>query len=200
MITQKDKEIIKHIDKYGFITNRQCREIFMAPSAVKGYEVARRRLKVIQESNPTFGTRDLPLTMKRNILTNENIYFYNKYPSYHDIQVMNVYSRLIYLGIEVQLFKQNVSWRKGKQKSDAFFVCQLDGISYACLLEVCVTNNDPHIKGYEELHRIGEIQSKLNGTFPRIILVGHRGPLPKTNLIVKSVEEDLSNIITIFRD
>lgn len=198
MITQKDKEIIKHIENYGFITNRQCREIFMNPAASKGYEVARRRLKVIQESGTRFGREDYPLSMKRNISSNENVYFYKKFPSYHDLQIMNVYSRLIGLGIEVPFFKKNAIWEKSNQKSDGFFTCKYDDKLYACLLEICVTSNNTHIKSYEELYKTGELQSKLNGIFPRVIVVGHVGKRPETNLTVRYIKEDLSDIVTIF--
>lgn len=198
MITQRDKEIIMHIDKYGFITNRQCREIFMDPDSSKGYEVARRRLKMIQAVDLTFGPQDYPLLMKRNKDSKECVYFFKKFPSYHDLQIMNVYSRLVNLGVEVPFFKKSATWKISKQRSDGFFTCKYNDTVYAFLLEVCVTNNDAHIKQYEALHASGELQSKLNGVFPRIVVVGHKGPRPETHLNVHYIDKDLSNIMTIF--
>lgn len=198
MITKRDKEIIKHIEKYGFITNIQCKEIFMDPAASKGYEVARRRLKMIQEAGVTFGPQDYPLSMRRNMYSNENVFYVKKFPSFHDLQIMNVYSRLIHLGFEVPFFKKSATWKASNQRSDGFFTVNHNNTLYAFLLEICVTNNDAHLKQYETLHASGELQEKLNGTFPRIVVVGHKGNKPKTDLNVRYVDEDLSNIMNIF--
>lgn len=198
MITKRDKEIIKHIEKYGFITNIQCKEIFMDPASSKAYEVARRRLKMIQECNVTFGSQDYPLSMRKNMYSNENVFYVKRFPSYHDLQIMNVYSRLLYLGVEVPFFKKSATWKVSNQRSDGFFTCKYNDTLHAFLLEVCVSNNDAHLKQYEALHASGELQSKLNGTFPRIVVVGHKGNKPKTDLNVRYVDEDLSNIMNIF--
>ena len=198
MITEKDKMIIKHIEEYNFITNRQAREIFMNPDISKGYEIARRRLKVIQNSQIKFGPDNKSLIMKRNPLTNENVFFYKTLPTFHDIQIMNVYARLKFIGVEIKHFKKPAYWNNGKQRSDAFFACSLTGKDVVCFLEVCVTNNDTHIRDYENLYRIGELQEKLNGAFPRVIVVGYSGKQPETSLTVKYIQSDLSDIYNIF--
>ncbi|WP_275372753.1 hypothetical protein [Clostridium tertium] len=199
MLTFRDKQIIKHIEQYGFITNRQAREIFMSPNSVKAYEVARRRIKEIQDTNIRFGPKNKPLLVTKNNITSENVFYYDKVPTYHEIQIMNVYARLVFVGVDVELYKKHAEWLGGKYISDAFFICSHANIKYICCLEVCSTSNDSHIPGYQELYNTNELQMKFNGAFPRIILVGHQGRLPKTHLTVKEVDEDLSDIFFIFQ-
>lgn len=197
-ITDRDKLIMKHIDKHKFITIKQAMEMFMNPTASKGYIVAARRLKAIQESNHLFGPKGVKLKNTTHPFTGEVVYHYGKLPSFHDLQVFNVYARLVFIGIEIDFFKAPASWNRGKYISDAFFSYSINGEKRIAFLEVCHTNNDTHIKGYEELFLLGELQSKLAGAFPDIILVGHRGNVPDTHLKVRKVKEDLSDIYNVF--
>lgn len=197
-ITDRDKLIIQHIDKYRFITIKQTMEMFMNPTASKGYIVAARRLKAIQDSNHLFGPKGERLKNTIHPFTGEMVYHYGKVPTFHDLQIFNLYARLMYIGIEIDFFKVPAIWMHGKYRSDAFFSYNINGKKRVAFLEVCHTNNDTHIKGYEELFISGELQDKLVGVFPDIILLGHRGRIPDTNLKVITVKEDLSDIYNLF--
>ena len=199
MLTARDRMIIKHIEQYGFITNRQARELFFGRASVKAYEVARRRIKAILDSKIGFTKKEKPLLTGQNKLTGENVFYYGKPPTYHDLQIMNVYSGLVFLGIEVTMFKKHAEWLGGKYISDAFIAYKDGDINNIACLEVCHTNNDTHLKGYEELHGTNDLQLKFNGAFPKIVLVGHSGKIPDTFLKVIDVHEDLSNLHTILR-
>lgn len=197
-ITDRDKLIMKHIDKHRFITIKQTMEMYMNPTASKGYIVAARRLKAIQDSNHLFGLKGSKLKNTTHPFTGEMVYHYGKLPSYHDLQVFNVYARLRFIGIEVDFFKEHATWNHGKYISDAFFSYSMKGEKRVAFLEICHTNNDAHIKEYEELFILGELQGKLSGVFPDIILVGHKGRVPDTHLKVRTVREDLSDIYNVF--
>lgn len=202
-ITDRDREIIQHVDKFRFITLKQAVELFMPPNASTSTMIAERRLKAIQNSNHLFGKIGKPGVKLKNGLhpyTKESIYYYYKMPKYHDLQIMNVYARLVFLGIEIDFFKSPAPWHYNKYISDAFFSYKVpeEGYKKTAILEVCHTNNDPHLKGYEDLSLTNELQDKLVGAFPDIILVGHKGKLPETLLTVKKVKEDLSDIHNIF--
>lgn len=200
MITARDKLILRHIEQYGFITNRQAREIFMDRNSVKAYEIARRRLKVIIDSGITFTNKNRPLKVQQNKITGEYVFYYTSNPpSYHDIQIMNFYAGLVFIGVEVELYKKHAEWLGGKYVSDAFLVYSVDGVKNIACLEMRHTHNGNHIQGYEELHRTNELQKKFNGAFPRIILVGYNDNVPDTFLKVTNVKEDLSDIFSILK-
>lgn len=202
-ITDRDREIMQHIDKYKFITLKQTVELFMPPNASSAHMIAEKRLKAIQNSNHLFGKIGKPGVKLKNghhPYTKESIYYYNKMPTYHDLQAFNVYARLVFLGIEIDFFKAPAPWHYNKYISDAFFTYTVPEERYkkTAFLEICHSNNDPHLKGYEDLYLTNELQDKLVGAFPDIILVGHKGKLPETLLNVKKVKADLSDIHNIF--
>lgn len=197
MLTQRDRSIIRHIEQYGFITNQQARELYVPRNVVKGYEAARRRLKYIIDNNITFTIKEKPLKITTNKVTGKPVFHYKNQPSYHDIVVMDFYARLVFMGVNVLKFKKHVEWLGGTYISDAFLAYEVDGKKTIALLEVCYANQDPHIEGYEALHKTNELQKKFKGAFPRIILVGHKGEIPETFLKVTSIKEDLTDIFKI---
>lgn len=194
MITSRDLLIIKHIAQYGFITNSQARDLFISNHCTNASEIARRRLKAILDSGITFTKKGKPLLLDKNKVTNDNVFYYTTPPSYRDIQVMDIYAKLVSLGINVDVFKKPAVWLGGKVVSDAFLLCKFGDRKIAMCLEICCTSNDTNIKNYEELHKMNVLQSKLNGEFPKIVLVGHTGKIPSTFLDVIRINEDLSDI------
>lgn len=197
-MTDRDREIMQHVDKFRFITLKQAVELFMSPTSSNAHLIADKRLTVIQESNHLFGTKGVKLRKGKHPYTKETIYYYGNMPSYHDLQVLNVYARLSFIGLDIPYFKTQAPWMHGKYVSDAFFSYKIEGRQNVAFLEVCHTSNDAHIKGYEEIYISGELQDKLVGAFPDIVLVGHKGPLPDTLLKVRKVKEDLSDIYNVF--
>lgn len=197
-MTDRDREIMQHIDKFRFITLKQTVELFMSPTSSNAHLIADKRLTVIQESNHLFGTKGVKLRKGKHPYTKETIYYYGNMPSYHDLQVLNVYARLSFIGLEIDFFTTQKTWCHGKYRSDAFFSYTIGEDKRVAFLEVCHTSNDTHIKGYEEIYTSGELQEKLVGSFPGIVLVGHKGPLPDTLLKVRKVKENLSDIYNVF--
>lgn len=149
---------------------------------------------VILDSGITFTKEDKPLLLDKNKVTNDNVFYYNNPPSYRDIQVMDIYAKLVSLGIKVDIFKKSAVWLGGKHVSDAFLLCNFGYRKIAMCLEICLTSNDTYIKSYEELYKMNVLQLKLNGEFPKIVLVGHTGKIPDTFLEIISISEDLSDI------
>ena len=197
MITKRDKQIIRHIEDYGFITISQTKDIFMTNKS-RGYEIARRRLSEIQRCNVTFDKDNYPLRVKKNKLTNENIFYYDKYPTYHMLAQMNFYAKLVALGCALLEFKQEKSWSNKKYRSDIFTTVKLGDSIYFFIVEIINTNPDTHIRNYERLYKTEEVQKVCSGVFPRIVIVGGSKMREKTFLKTYYVDEDLSNLSIIF--
>lgn len=199
MLTARDRLIVRHIEKHGFITNKQALEIFMDKNTTKCKEVARRRLKAIMNSGMVFGKKEKPLLLTRDRVTDENVYYYNKPPRYRSIQLMDFYARLIYIGINVKYFKIRLELLGGNHISDAFLIYEMNGADYMICLEVCYADFNEQLKSYEELYKTQELQKKFGGVFPKIVTIGCVERVPKTILTVVNVKDDLSDIELVFQ-
>ena len=141
---------------------------------------------------------DEPLLLKTDKVTDENIFYYGKPPVYRDVQIMDFYARLVYMGVNINYFQKRVKWFEGIHTSDAVLMCDLKGTKINICLDVCYTSCR-HINGYEELYENKEVQKLFKGIFPKIVLVGNTGLRANTFLEVINIKEDLSNIDLIFK-
>lgn len=111
-LKDNDRNIMKHIEKYGFITTKQTELIFYRNHRCS-YKEACRRLKILRDNNLIIKT----------ICSNALEYVYvldsKKNPSRHSILLMDFYAKLINLGCEIINFYKEYNWFT-KKRSDGF--------------------------------------------------------------------------------
>lgn len=98
MVTERDKKILDHINKYGFVTINQAIDMFFNNLSF-AYDIARRRLNKLA---------DCGFVNKGKIsVSNQNIYFINSKPSYQYILYMDFICKLIGRDCHIQELKFN---------------------------------------------------------------------------------------------
>jgi hypothetical protein len=110
--TDEDYEILQFVEKYGFITIKECQNLYYNKQA-KGYEMARKHLNKLVNYNKLF--------VDKKICINKNVYYANKKPaSYHSVLTMDYYSELIKHGAKIIYFKTEQEWLNRKYRSEAY--------------------------------------------------------------------------------
>lgn len=173
MLSQKDKDILIHLEKYKVITIKQCQRIFFNDADKKlGYDYARKKLKQLED-------KEL-IKSYQNSITEEKVYYVQDKISAHDIFKLDFYSKLCEFNcknIEVNLYP---SYLKDLIRPDAFFkfVRENDYTHedelHLILLEVDLTHftSLTKFKMYEKLYKEEEIQNQYYGIFPEIVVIG----------------------------
>lgn len=199
LITDRDKLIILHLEKYKYATIEQLEKIFFRHQK-NSYNIARRRMAEIKKAGYAKAVRDIE--------TNKVVYIYNdekcKTPDRHRIVILDVLADLHYHGFNVQLFEIEKFWQNGKIRSDAFTVFTLENDNaknrYHYFIEVHFTNHKCNLEKYDELFDTGEVQQYLGrNVYPRIMLVTDRKidyDLKHSSVIkLNSKLDDFSSII-----
>lgn len=200
MITERDIKVLKHIEKYGFITIQQTKDMFY--NTASGYDMARRRLNKLVASNY--------LKVSRNTDTNEKIFYEGNYKEIklHRMLLMNYYSKLVNNKVKIIHFEKEKYWNHGEIKSDGFCIFEFGDYLFYQLIEVCVSNNDQNLNKYEKIYDSNEIQNtcksiadKSEVMFPRLIVIDkvkHKKPieLPRIDTVVLNFE--LSDVGKVF--
>lgn len=131
-ITSRDREIIKYVTKYGYITIAQAYQIWFNDCNY-GYDIARKRLTACVENGYLRTTRDFYGA------TTENIYFIEKdfsTISRHMLLIMDVYAKISKIGGDIKYFKREQNWCERAYRSDAFVIYTFEGFLYSLCVEV----------------------------------------------------------------
>jgi hypothetical protein len=192
MLTERDNEIIKHLEIYKYATIEQLEKIFFKNQQYS-YNICRRRLSKIRELGY--------IKCFRDISTNKFIYMINeekiKPPALHRIILLDVYAELIYLGFEVEVFDIERPWMDGKIRSDGFTVFKMDNDDpskrrkYVFFIEVHTSHNPNNLFKYDVLYKSNEVQQYLGKAdyFPRVMLISDRN--------YKDIQLEHTKIVTL---
>jgi hypothetical protein len=163
MLSNTDKELMIYLEKYHAITIKQANRHFY--KSKYGYDVARKRLKQLEEME--FFKSHL------NFTTNEKVYYLDRKVSAHDLYIMDFYSILVSNKCSNIEFTKEPRYLKNMIRPDGFFKFEYNGNIYFILLEVDLTSYTSlnKFQMYEMLYRSGELQEVCYGTFPIIVVM-----------------------------
>jgi hypothetical protein len=165
MITQRDKDIINLVDTIGFSSIKNISDMFFTNTRY-GYDLARKRLKKIEESGKY-------VKSFRNSDTNEIVYVpFNsrlKNISIHNIKVLEYICKLKCLGCEMKTTEIEPIF--DCIKPDAYISFVFNGYLYHQLLEVQIRHDYIDLKRFKGDSVINAILDKTKNCMPRIIIV-----------------------------
>lgn len=195
IITDRDRDILRHIEEFQFATISQIRDLFFSTQKY-GYDIARKRLNLLRREGKLHAIKDFQ--------TNSNIF--SLYPlkkvSKHNIIIRDFYTKLISEGIDVNFFKiEFTGFLDGKIRPDAFIKVTVNGWIFFLFLEVITSNNQRDISKYEKLYHSGEFQEQFGLSFPTVIFVDeviHSNNLKSDHFRVVQIEHDLKGLPIIF--
>ena len=197
MLTNRDKEMIYHIEKYGFITIAQAYSIWWNDRKY-GYDLARKRLNHCIVLKQIKGYKPVG-----NIYAEKIFYIENKYatPTKSMIISMNIYAELCRQGADIIHFKREENWMNEKYRSDAFAVVSLNNKIYSACIEIIDTTKLSYsvhkktlISKYEDIYSDDEIENRLvditnlDRKFSDSKLIIITELLPKTPIEIDEVE------------
>lgn len=162
MITKRDRELLKFIDEYGYITIEQAKVLFFNDKNLgTGYEMARRRLSMLVDEKQ--------IKVAKLQANNKNIYYglYDSKPSYHNVTVVDCLCKLVEIGAKIRRFDRNKSWLDGDLISDAYCECEFGDYLYAFIFEVCYMHKTIPIRKYRTLYS----EFRQNDLRPRIVKI-----------------------------
>lgn len=169
--TKKVRLILDHINKYGFITNRQCASIFYKGNKQPLLQ-AQTKMKLLYD-NGLVAREEFRMT-KEFMYMNEV-----KIVSDHKMYVMNLYAYL-YNKFDIKYFKYEESWRISKKRSDAHIILEKDDSIIGILCEIDLFHKTGQNK-VDLLFETGEVQAwyeenyKLADYYPLILIVNGNG-------------------------
>jgi hypothetical protein len=198
MITEKDKDLLRHVQDYGFITIDQAHKM-LYPKMNKGYEYARQRIQRLCNVEKRLKAIHDTATKTKIFL---GIDSKTSKVSMHRIYTMNLYCCLVGIGAEIERFELEKEWNGGKVRSDAFCVFLItDGnnkIRFRVLVETNTSNNKLNLSKYDNIPN--EISKECNNNLPRIALIDDRGHIDYDTKIYQVIKLDykISNLQNLF--
>jgi hypothetical protein len=196
MITAKDRQILRHIEEYSFITLEQARLIAF-PDMRRGYEYVRtriqrlckveRRLKVIHNT-----------ALKLNLYVDIDADVKKIPNSPHRIYLMDFYCKLTASGCNIDKFDLEKQWMDGKYRSDALCIYEYGGYKFRNLIEVNKSNNTLDLDRFDIVK--DEIIKSCEGFVPRLILIDDRTHKDYSTKVYQVIRLDysLKNFSEIF--
>ena len=170
MITVKDRQLLRHIEDYKFITIDQARQISY-PTMKRGYEYARTRLQRLVTIEKRL--RIIHNTaLKLNMFIDVDIDIKKIPNSPHRIYLMDFYCKLITSGVKIEKFETEKQWSNKDYRSDALCVYNLGNFRFRNLIEVNKSNNTLNLSRFDKAKN--EIIKECDGEIPRIILIDDR--------------------------
>jgi hypothetical protein len=196
MLTDRDMMILKHVETFNFITINQTVDMFF--NTKSGYDMARRRLNKLIQSNYLKATR--------NNDTNEKIYYIDNFKnvSLHRMLLMNYYSKLISFGVEMKTFEKEKEWNNGSIRSDGFCIFKYGGYTFYQFIEIIVSHNDSNLVKYDKLYKSKTVQklySLSDDIFPTLIAIDnatHKKPVELENTKVILLDFSLKSVAQVF--
>lgn len=177
---QRNNQILHSVEDFKSITIRQCAD-YIYPTAASRYKIAERKL------NKLVKAKRLKVDQTE---TKENIYYFDKKLSYHDLLINSFYIALHNTGATNIKLERQKTWLNGKLRSDALISYDFDKYTYYNILEICWSHKKVPIKEYEELFYSGEAHKICENTFPRIIIVDD---------VIHSDDRFKSDVLPIFQ-
>lgn len=173
LITDRDNEIIKHLEEYKYCTIKQIEKTFFRHQDYS-YNIASRRLKEIYKAGYIKIYRDEAMNRNVYVLKDDKV----KPPSMHRILLLDIFAEMKYSGFDIECFKIEKWWMDGKIKSDAFTIFTVDKRRYHLFVEVHISNNPYNLEKYDTLYDSGDVQKFLNKDFfpKKILLVSYWQP------------------------
>lgn len=181
--TQKIRNILAFIDKYGFITTKICSNLFYKDDKFK-IDVARRVL------NRLVYNKDI--VVNKNSYGKELIYQFKKNTiSDHKYYLLNLYAEINSIVTKVDYFKLEENWSLSKRRSDAHIIFynntngKPDFKSY--LIEFDKYHKTNPIEKYNSIYDTEEVQEwyKENQDeedyFPDVIIINYSGQCSKSD-------------------
>lgn len=172
MITDRDKQIILHLEKYKYATIEQLEKIFFREQK-NSYNIVRRRMAEIKKAGYVKAIRDIEI--------NKVVYVYDdgksKGPDMHRLIILDILATLHQQGFNVKTFEVEKAWKGGEIRSDAFTVFTLENakIRNQFFIEVQLSNHPCNLDKYDNLYDTGEVQQYLGrDIYPRILYISDR--------------------------
>lgn len=162
MLMERDRDIIKFLEKYRGLTIKQAARLFFT-----SYSYAQKRLKVLEEEG---------LLMSHfNKIMNDKVYTLQGKISTHDLYVIELYSLLKEAGCTIEDFEVQYKIFKDQLRPDCFVSFIYENRMYFYFVEIEDTHQTTMAKfqTYEMYFKTGEMQEKCKGVFPDIILIGY---------------------------
>lgn len=132
-LTNRDKEILKFIEKYGSITINQCSKIFFTKNK-EAYYQSRKRLKILSDNKY--------LQRYRQDMRSECVYYSEKKLSFHDLRVLDAYANLMSTGADIREFIREyiITCGSKEYRVDGLIECVYQGFFYPILIEIDYTH------------------------------------------------------------
>lgn len=187
ILKQRDKDIMKFIEKYEGITIQQCGKMFFKNSKFP-YDSARLRLKKLYNHK----------YLKRYEFSKNGflVYCINKSRrlSLHKIYLLNFYAEMINQGCKILSFDTEVEYMNCKIRPDGVVMYEFNNEIFPLIIEIDLTNMTS-IKKYEALYKTGELQKTYgNDVFPLICIIGYNGDRKSNSFLnVSYLDFDLND-------
>lgn len=168
MITSRDKQILRWMEKYNAITINQAKTLFFNGR----YDNARRRLRLLEQQDVISS-----YTLRE---TKEKVYFWEKKLSFHDLYVLDYLTKLVELGCELVDVIIKPHYLNNTLIPDAFVKFSYKGDLYLTFLEVDYKHATEDLKfksSYERLYREKDDHIEFQGTFPIVVIANHNASI-----------------------
>ena len=159
MITCRDKKVLLWLEKYHAITIGQAESMFY-----KNYDVARKRLKYLEECQHCQDYKDK--------YSNNKVYYSDRKVSSHDLLEYDFIKYIYNHGGTLNKFIPQRRFLNGQIVCDAYVEFIYKDNLYFVLLEVDYTHftSISKIASYDKLYKSGQLQKECYGTFPILII------------------------------
>lgn len=167
MISKKDKLILKFIEEHKCITINQCAKTVFTGNKY-AYDQARKQLQQLYKEK---------IIQRYKNINNEAVYYTTQKLGIHELEIIDVYSELIFLGAKVELFKKkyriNISEKKYRE-IDALIELSYDDFFIPLIIEIDYTHYTSITK-LQEIYNSNHFQEKYKdigeNIFPLIVIV-----------------------------
>lgn len=196
ILSDRDKEILVHIETFGFATIKQIADIFYQQQKY-GYDMARKRLNQMTDNKKLFRKKDYD--------TNSNIYTIEKSKTVRksDVLAMDFYAKLINEGAQILLFEREYTgFLDGKIRPDIFTAIKIENWLIYMFVEIQTRHAKADVDKYERLYVTKQFQDKFQTpTFPTVVVIEdviHKDPYHSENFKIVQMDLNMSGFPKIF--
>lgn len=196
VLSDRDRDILIHIETWGFATIKQIADIFFKQQKY-GYDMARKRLNLM--------VRDNKLFVHRNYDNNMNVYTFEKTKKVRvgDFILMDFYCKLKSEGAEILMFEKEYNkFMDGKIRPDGFTIVKMGNWIIYLFIEVQTRHAKADIEKYERLYATKEFQNTFEtDLFPTVVIiedVNHKAKYSSDNFKVVQIDLNMCGFPNIF--
>lgn len=175
-MTENDRKVLQFLDKYKAARTNTLYELFY-PSL----RTAQYNLKKLYDNRK--------LKRDRDDFTSQYYYYFNKPRQLRHSLLLTDFYRELHKIATIKVFEKEFTI--GDIRADALVGYRYNNANYIAFVEVELSNR-PDVKKYEKLKASGEYRKYLT-TFPLIFFITDR-PIPKTDLTIIRINEDITNL------